>query len=114
MAGVSVTREDFLQDRQGRTFADVVNDPEQPFDTVLDFFNSEDRQRRMIESEVRYNKGPLAAVKRELESQPSIQDFLSSKDPNRRKRLGQAVTAVVRMIMDRLGWEVVPQSLGKG
>jgi len=114
MAVVSVTRHDFLHDRQGRTFADVVNDPEQPFDAVLDFFNNEDRQRRMVESEVRYDRAPLAAVKRELESQPSIQDFLSSAGRNRRKRLGQVVTVVVRMIMDRLGWEVIPQTLGEG
>ena len=113
MAGVSVTREDFLQDRQGRTLADVVNDPEQPFDTVLDFFSSEDRQRRMVESEVRYNRAPLAAVVQELDSQPSIQDFCSSQDPSRRKRFGRVVTIVVRMIMDRLGWEVVPQTFGK-
>ena len=92
----------------------MLNDPEQPFDTVLDFFNREDRQRRMVESEARYGKAPLAAVVQELESQPSIQDFLSSKGPNRRKRLGQVVTVVVRMIMDRLGWEVVPQTVGKG
>lgn len=109
MAGVCVTRDDFLRDRQGRTFADVANDPKQPFDAVLDFFNREDRQRRMIESELRYNRAPLEAVERELESQPSIQAFLSSTDPNRRKRLGQVVTIVVRMIMRRLGWEVIPQ-----
>jgi hypothetical protein len=110
---VIITRDGFLQDRQGRTFADVVNDPEQPFDTVLDFFNSEDRQRRMVESEARYGKAPLAAVERDLESQPSVQDFLSSKAPHRTKRLGQVVTVVVRMIMDRLGWEVVPQEVRK-
>jgi hypothetical protein len=114
MAGVSVTRHDFLQDHQGGPFADVVNDPEQPFDTVLDFFNDVDRQRRMVESEARDNRAPFAAVKRELESQPSIREFLSSQDPNRRKQLGQVVTVVVRMIMDRLGWEVVPQGVGKG
>lgn len=114
MAGVSVTRDDFLQDRQGRKFADIVNDPEQPFDTVLDFFNSEDRQHRMIESERLHHKAPLAAVAPELESQPTIREFLSCRDPNRRKRLGQVVTVVVRMIMDRLGWEVVPRSVGKG
>jgi hypothetical protein len=114
MAGVSVSRNDFLQDRQGRTLADVVNDPEQPFDTVLDFFSSEDRQRRMVDSEVRYKRGPLAAVLQELNSQPFIRDFLSSLDPSRRKRLGQAVTVVVRMIMDRLGWEVLPRIVGKG
>ena len=112
MTGVSVTRRDFLQDRQGRTLADVVNDPKQPFDTVLDFFNREDRQGRMVESEAHYGKAPLVAVVQELESQPAIQDFLCSEDAHRRKRLGQAVTVVVRMIMDRLGWEVVPQTIG--
>ncbi len=68
----------------------------------------------MVESEVRYGQAPLAAVVQELESRPSIQDFLSSTDPNRRKRLGQVVTVVVRMTMDRLGWEVVPQTVGRG
>jgi hypothetical protein len=110
MSGVSITRYGFLHDRQGKTFADVVNDPEQPFITVLDFFNSEDRQRRMVESEVHYHRAPLAAVEKELESQPSIQNFLSSKDPCRRKRLAQAVTVVVRMIMERLGWEEAPET----
>ena len=111
MPRVIITRQDFLQDRQGRAFADLVNDPEQPFDMVLDFFNCEDRQRRMVESEVRYSKAPLAAVVQELESQPSIQDFLSCQAPHRTKRLGQAITVVVRMIMARLGWEVVPEPL---
>ena len=114
MAGVTVTRDDFLQDRQGKAFADFVNDPELPFDTVLDFFSSEDQQHRMIDSEVRDDRAPLAAVERELESQPSIRGFLSSEDSNRRKRLGQVVTVVVRMIMDRLGWEVVPLKVEKG
>lgn len=114
MGIVRVTRDDFLHDRQGRTLADVVNDPEQPFDTVLDFFNSEDQQRRMVESEVRYNRAPLAAVERQLESQPSIQAFLASKDPHRRKRLAQAATVVVRMIMNRLGWEVARKTVGIG
>jgi hypothetical protein len=114
MPRVIITRQDFLQDRQGRAFADLVNDPEQPFDVVLDFFNCEDRQRRMVESEAHYGKAPLAAVVEELESQPAIRDFLSSEDANRRRRLGQAVTLVVRMIMDRLGWEVVPQTVGEG
>lgn len=114
MPGVNITRQEFLQDVEGSTFADVANDPEQPFGVVLEFFSDVDRQRRMVESEARDDRAPFAAVKRELEAQPSIQDFLSSEDPIRRKRLGQVVTVVVRMIMDRLGWEVVPQTVGEG
>ncbi len=105
MSKVTVTRQSFLQDRQGRTFADVLNDPEQPFDSVLAFLNDDGRQRRMQESEVHHDRAPLAGVVRELESQPSIDDFLSSQHPRRTKRLRQAVGVVVRMIMERLGWK---------
>lgn len=101
----TITRDDFLRDRHGRTFADVLNDPEQPFDAVLAFFNDRDRQRRMVESETHHNRPPLAGVVRELEAQPLIDDFLSSQHPRRTKRLRQAVGVVVRMIMERLGWK---------
>jgi hypothetical protein len=47
----------------------------------------------------------LAGVVRELESQPSIDDFLSSQHPRRTKRLRQAAGVVVRMIMQRRGWK---------
>jgi hypothetical protein len=105
MAMVAITRQDFLQDRQGRTFADVANDPEQPFDLVLDFFNLEDRQRRMEESETHHDRPPLAGVVRDLESQPQIDRFLASKHPRRTKRLRQAVGVMVRLIMERCGWK---------
>jgi hypothetical protein len=105
MAKITLTREDFIQDRQGRTFADVLNDPEQPFDTVLEFFSSEDRQRRMQESEIHHDRAPLAGVVREFESQPKIDSFLSSKHPQRTKRLRQAVGVAVRIVMERLGWK---------
>jgi len=62
MADGQVTRDDFLHDRQGKTFADVVNDPEQPFDKVLEFFEDADRQRRMDESELHHDRSPLAGV----------------------------------------------------
>jgi len=105
MPRVTIARPDFSQDRQGRTFADVLNDPEQPLDAVLDFFNDEARQRRMEESEIHHDRPPLAGVVRELESQPSIDEFLSSQHPRRTKRLRQAVGVVVRMIMEHLGWK---------
>lgn len=104
MATVKITRQDFLQDRQGRTFADVADDPEQPFGEVLEFFNDEARQRRMEESETHHDRPPLAGAVRELESLPAIDAFLGSKHPRRTKRLRQAVGVVVRIIMERRGW----------
>jgi hypothetical protein len=81
MPTVTITREKFLDDVQGRTFADVVNDAEQPFRAVLDFFNDGDRQRRMEESEVH----------------PDVQT-------QRSKRLRQSIGVIVRMIMEGRGW----------
>ena len=104
MSNVRITREQFLQDRQGRTFADVLNDPEQPFDKVLTFFQDDDRQRRMEESETHHNRPPLAGVVRELEALPEINRFLASKSPRRTKRLRQAIGVVVRMVMELRGW----------
>jgi hypothetical protein len=102
---VTINREDFGQDRQGRTFADVLNDPEQPLDEVLAFFSDDDRQRRMEESEIHHDRPALAGVVRELEARPRIDGLLGSADPQRTKRLRQAVGVVVRMIMERRGWK---------
>jgi hypothetical protein len=104
MPRVTITRKDVSQDRQGRTFADVLGDPEQPLDAVLEFFNDESRQRRLEESEIHHDRPPLAGVVRELESLPAVDLFLSTQHPRRTKRLRQAVGVVVRMIMERLGW----------
>jgi hypothetical protein len=101
---VRITRKKFLEDRQGRTFSDVLDDPEQPFDDVLAFFNDSERQRRMEESEIHHDRPALSGVVRELESQPSVDAFLSSKHPRRTKRLRQAVGVLVRIIMEERGW----------
>ncbi len=99
-----IGRDEFLADRQGRTFADVLGDPEQVFDQVLEFFQSEDRQRRMDESEMHHDRPALAGVVRELESLPAIDQFLGSVHPQRTKRLRQSVGVLVRIIMERRGW----------
>jgi len=104
MPNVILTGKQFVEESQGRTFADVVNDTEQPFDEVLEFFNDQDRQRRMEESEMHHDRAPLAGVVRELESVPAIDQFLASKHPRRTQRLRQAVGVVVRIIMQRRGW----------
>jgi hypothetical protein len=105
MTKVSVTRDGFLEDRQGKTFSDVVNDPEQPFDNVLEFFDDANRQRRLEESELHHDRAPLAGVVRELESQVAINEFLSGVHAKRSTRLRQAIGVLVRMIMERRGWQ---------
>jgi len=105
MPKFTMTREKFLKDRQGRTFADVLNDPAQPFDEVLAFFSDENRQRRMEESELHHDRAPLAGVVRELESQPAVDRYLAGVHAGESKRLRQAIGVVVRMIMERRGWK---------
>lgn len=104
MPKIVITREDFQQDRQGRTFADVFGDAHQPLDEALAFFNDPDRQRRMEESELHHNRPPLAGVVRELEAQPQIDRFLGAQHPRRTKRFRQAIGVIVRLIMERRGW----------
>lgn len=101
---VRITRDAFLEDRQGRTFADVLGDRDQPFDDVLAFFNDAQRQRRMEESEIHHDRPALSGVVRELEAHPAIDRFLATQDPSRTKRLRQAVGVVVRIIMEQRGW----------
>ena len=104
MPNKTITRETFLQDVQGRTFSDVINDPDQHFDAVLEFFNENNRQRRMEESEIHHDRPPLSGVVREFESYPSIERSLAEIHTHRSKRLRQAVGVVVRMIMQARGW----------
>ena len=105
MPRTTITREDFFKDRQGRTFADVLNDPQQPFTEVLTFFSDADRQRRMLESEIHHDRAPMAGIVRELEAQPKISQFLSEVHPRRTQRLRQAIGVLVRMIMESQGWK---------
>ncbi len=101
---VKITRDTFIEDNQGRRFSDVVNDQDQPFDAVLEFFNDANRQCRMEESEIHHDRPPLSGVVRELESHPAIDRFLADTDTRRSKRLRQAVGVVIRMIMQARGW----------
>jgi hypothetical protein len=94
----------FLKDAQGKTFADVANQESQPFDSVLEFFDNGDRQRRMEESELFHDRPPLAGVVRELEAHPEIDRFLAQAQVRRNTRFRQAIGVLVRMIMERRGW----------
>jgi hypothetical protein len=101
----AISRDDFLNDRQGRTFRDVLNDSEQPFGEALEFFSDPDRQRRMEESEIHHDRAPLAGVVRELESLPGINGFLGSDNGRRNQRLRQAIGVLVRIVMEQRGWK---------
>ena len=105
MTKYAITRKEFLEDRQGRTFADVADDESLPFDKVLRFFSDKDRQRRMEESEIHHDRAPLAGVVRELESLPTVHAFLGEIHARRSQRMRQAIGVIVRIVMERRGWK---------
>ncbi len=105
MPKVRVNQQLFLNDPRGKTFADVINDPRQPFQFVLQFFDDADRQQRMVESELHHDRAPLAGVVRELESQPAIDKFLRMAEVRRNTRFRQAIGVLVRIIMEHKGWQ---------
>jgi hypothetical protein len=99
-----ITRDQFLADRHGKTFGDVLNDPDVRFDSVLSFFSDAHRQQRMEDAEIHHDRAPLAGVVRELEADPIVGRFLATLDRRRGARLRQAIGVLVRMIMERRGW----------
>jgi hypothetical protein len=99
-----ITRDQFLTDRHGKTFADVLSDPATPFAEVLAFFNDAERQQRMEDAEIHHDRAPLAGVVRELESEPVLGRFFATVDRRRSTRLRQAIGVLVRLIMERRGW----------
>ena len=105
MPKLTITRKTFLEDRQGRTFADVADAGDDLFDTILSFFSDADRQRRMEESELHHDRAPLAGVVRELESIPAVHEAFLKGNSTRGKRLRQAIGVLVRMIMEGRGWQ---------
>ena len=99
-----ITRDQFLSDRHGKTFSDVLDNPGTPFDEVLAFFNDAERQQRMEDAEIHHDRAPLAGVVRELESEPVVRQFFETLDRRRSTRLRQAIGVLVRLIMERRGW----------
>ena len=78
--------------------------PEQPFDAILEFFNDENKQRRMEESEIHHDRPPLAGIVRELESIPILDRALAEPFNKNSLRFRQSIGVLMRMIMEGRGW----------
>ena len=95
----------FARDRQGRRFADVLNDARIPFPAILAFFNDPQRQRRLVESELHHDRPALAGVVRELEHRQDVDRFFRTNGGHMTTRFRQAVGVVVRIVMESHGWK---------
>jgi hypothetical protein len=102
---IMTVKEIFMEDPQGKTFKDVLEDDRLSFDVVFDFFNAPDRQQRMLDSELHHDRPPLAGVVRELEQIPELDEFFRGYDSHTTRRVRQAIGALTRMIMETgHGW----------
>lgn len=93
---------EFRADKFGRRYADVLEMP--GFVLVLEFFDDEDRQRRMIESERHHDRPPLAGVIRELEANDDVKRSYKRLSAKQAIRFRQAVGVIVRIVMAKHGW----------
>ncbi len=110
-----LTKQAFLDDKQGKKFRRVVEDSRISFDKILLFFNNEARQIRMEDSELHHDRPALAGVIKELESSKWFGSFFENFDAHTTYRTRQAIGVMVRLIMEGLGWSKtgVKGSLGK-
>jgi len=99
-----LTMQEFLADKQGSRFIDVVEDPRLDFEEVLDFFSESVRQTRMEDSEKHHDRPALAGVVRELENTEPFVSFFRRYDGHTTRRVRQAIGVVVRMLMEKRGW----------
>lgn len=102
---VRLTEREFLADKQGSRFTDVVGDTRLEFQAVLEFFCDPARQVRMEDAEKHHDRPALAGVVRELENTEPLMSFLAGYDGHTTRRVRQAIGVVVRLIMEKRGWE---------
>jgi hypothetical protein len=94
---------DFLGDKLGRRFSDVVTDRRLDFSTVLKHLSDPNLIRRMHDSEDHHDRPALAGVIRELEALPFVQRFFSNHSPQQTLRFRQAVGVAVKILMEKEG-----------
>ena len=105
MPKLTTTHHDFLQDRQERTFTDVLNDPRQPVDTVLDFSICEGRRQLPPDAESHAEAIPLAGAASESDAQPPVDDLFSLEQPRASKLTQHAAEAAARVSAEQHGWK---------
>jgi len=101
---MKITLKNFLDDDQGRRFADVVNDPAVDWPRLIDWLNQPERQARLEMAEVHFDKPALAGVLRELEGEQFVQDYFDTRSLETTQRVKQALGVLAKLHMEALGW----------
>lgn len=99
-----ISREEFLKDKQGAKFRDVVEDQRISFNLVLDFFNNKVRRLRLADSVIHHDRPALAGVVKEFELQEQVSEFFENNDGHTTTRFRQGIGVLVRMHMEQMGF----------
>lgn len=96
--------DNFLKDPRGKRYSDVINDPRFNFEAMVQFFDNQARQQRMIDAQPHFQVPPLGGVVKELEQDPAFA-FLGNADKSQTRRLRQVIGVIVKVVMEQLGYK---------
>jgi hypothetical protein len=110
-----VSLSDFSMDKQGRRFADVVSDTRIDFSKIIGFFNRPEIEKRLIDAELHHKRPALAGVIVEFEKLKEIDEFFTKHDAHTTVRFRQAIGVLVKLHMQKNGWQTtnIKGALGK-
>ena len=94
----------FQNDAMGKRFKDVVNDGRFSFKDVVEFFEDDTRQDRMIMAQTHFKTPALGGVVVELEGHPAF-SFLREGSKSDTIRLRQAIGVLTKVVMESRGWK---------
>jgi hypothetical protein len=99
-----LTLKSFLEDKQGRTYRDVAQNPDLNWDKWLRWFNDDQRLERMEIAEKHFGMPALAGVLKEFESEDFVQKYFGFHNLKETKRVKQALGVIARIYMEAKGW----------
>ena len=103
MPKLNSTRHDFVQGRQAKSIAEMLNGSQESFETVLDFSICGGQHHAIHDSAAHPERTPLAAAVQASEADPAIDEFFSLKPPHGSKRSRQAVKVATHLSMEHHG-----------
>ncbi len=105
MPKLNTNHYDDLQNRQGKTVNDLLNDSERSLDGTRNFSICGGRQLPVEDSEIHPERTSLAGEELESVAQPPTKDFFASEAPHGTKQSRQAVGVATQLSLERHGWK---------
>jgi hypothetical protein len=109
-----MTVTEFLKDKRGKRFSDVVKSPGIPFEQTLALLSKPETLRRMEESEELHGHAAFVGCVKELEALPDVKRYFETTNPHLTIRYRQAVGTAVWIQMEKRGWTTTGRKMRLG